>query len=228
MRLGRLFFAGAVLLGLAWSALRSPLPAADPRFITLDVTDAGAPAAINVFLDTGYSRDRARSELDAIATQFKKFALDAPADAGELLSARAALLDTAAAQLKAAGIGNVMLRFGSNLVVRGRRGDAPWRIGLRNPRGGPEDAVAYLLADRDEAVAGFGTAPVVTVLEPDGATAARHARSLAALGGGWPEAARKQGIAQAMAVDGSGAVSVTPDLAKRLKFLHGITPTVLP
>jgi len=63
MRLGRLFFAGAVLLALAWFALRSPLPVADPRFIKQDSASPGAPLSISVYLDTGYERSRAQSAL---------------------------------------------------------------------------------------------------------------------------------------------------------------------
>jgi len=228
MRLGRLFFGGAVLLGLAWFALRSPLPAADPRVLKEDVADAGAPLSINLFLDTGYSRDRAKAELATATAQFRKFALEAPADPAALAVARAELLETTAAQFKAAGIVNVMIRFGGNLVVRGRRGTGPWRIGLRNPLGGPEDAVAYLLADRDEAVASFGDLPVITVIDADGPTAATQAQELSGAGKAWPDRARQQAIAQVMVIDASGKVTVTADLHKRLKFLHGIAPQVAP
>jgi hypothetical protein len=228
MRLGRLFFAGAVLLGLGWAALRSPLPAVDPRFLKEDVADAGAPLSFSVYLDAGYSRDRAKAELAAATAPFRKFALEASADPAALAVERAELLESAAAQLKAAGVANLMIRFGGHLVVRGRRGNAPWRIGLRNPRGGPDDAVAYLLADRDEAVATFGDRPVITVLDADGPSAAANAATLAGAGREWPKLARQQALAQVMSVDAEGTVTVTPELNQRLKFLHGITPRVLP
>jgi len=228
MRLGKLFFAGAILLGLAYFALRSPLPVADPRALKADVADAGAPLSINAYLDAGFPRDKGSAALASSGAQFRTFALQAPTDAGALSIARAEALEAAATQFKAAGIGNVMIRFGGNVVTRGTRGSGPWRIGLRNPRKGPDDALAYLLADRDEAIATFGDLPVVTVIHAAGPTAAAAAQDLLAAGAGWRELARKQGVEQVMVVDAAGAVTVTPELHKRLKFLPGITPTVAP
>lgn len=67
MSTGRLFFAGAVLLGLAWFALRSPLPVADPRFIKEDFAGPGAPLSFSVYLDTGYERAKAHAALAEVA-----------------------------------------------------------------------------------------------------------------------------------------------------------------
>ncbi len=228
MRLGRLFFAGAVLLGLAWFALRSPLPAVDPRFYKQDFSNARAPLSITLYLETGYSRERAKAEAEAANVEVLKALGPVDPDEATLLVSRAELLDAIAARLKDAGIANVMIRYGGNLVVRGRRGDAPWRVGLRDPRRGPADAMAYLLADRDDAVVTLGELPVVTLVGADARRAAAAAPGLLAAGKNWPELARQQGFDQVIAVDASGAVTVTPDLAKRLKFLNGITPNVSP
>lgn len=226
MQLGRLFFAGAILLGLAWFALRSPIPAADPRFVTADVADAGAPASIAAYLDTGYPRERGQGEIAAVAAELRAAARAAGGDPD---AQRAQALEAAAARLKNAGIGNALLRFGNNLVVRGRRGGAPWRVGLRNPRGRlPDDALAYLLADRDEAVASHGTDRVVTVLGADGVAAAAAAQALHAAGAQWPELARQRGFDQVMVVEPDGAITLTKALNGRLKFLRGATPQVLP
>ena len=230
MRLGRLFFAGAIFLGLAYFALRSPLPAVDPRFIKEDFAGSGAALSISVYLDAGDARDRAHAELARVAARLRQAELEAPAEPAAASLRRAEALDQAAAGLKAAGIGNAMLRFGGNLVVRGRRGNAPWRIGLRNPRGrSPDDALAYLLADRDEAVASHGESRVVTVIGPDGPAATAAAQALfAAKPGEWRELARRRGLEQVMVVEQSGDIAVTGALGERLKFLHGATPKVLP
>jgi thiamine biosynthesis lipoprotein len=228
MRLGRFFFAGAVILGLAYFALRSPIPAADPRFLQAEVADAGAPASIAVYLETGYLRERAQSELKLVADELRKARRDAGGDPAAQGVQRAEALERGAARLQAAGITNAMLRCGGNLVVRGRRGNAPWRVGLRDPQGRFE-AIAYLLADRDEAVASVGEARAVTVLGPAGPAAAAQAAELAAAPpGAWRELARQGGIEQAMVVEADGSVSVTKALNERLKFFRGLTPTVLP
>jgi hypothetical protein len=223
MRLGKLFFAGAIFLALAYFALRSPIPAADPRFLQAEVADAGAPAVIAVYLDTGYLRERAQQELAGVAADWREAARGTDAAAPSARHAQA--LEAAAVRLQRAGIGNVMLRFGHNLVVRGRRGNGPWRVGLRNPRGTrPDDALAYLLADRDEAVASHGGERVVTVIGADGVAATAAAQALHAAGQQWPELARQRGLDQVMVVEADGAIHVTKALNDRLKFLRGATP----
>jgi len=72
MRLGRLFFGGAVLLALAWFALRSPLPVADPRFIKQDFAGPGTALSISVYLDAGYERSRAQSALAEAAARLRE------------------------------------------------------------------------------------------------------------------------------------------------------------
>jgi thiamine biosynthesis lipoprotein len=53
-------------------------------------------------------------------------------------------LDRAAAALRAAGIDSFLISAGGQMMVGGRRGDRPWRIGIRDPRMGPADYFAYL------------------------------------------------------------------------------------
>jgi hypothetical protein len=229
MRLGRLFFAGAVVLGLAYFALKSPLPVADPRFIKEDFAGPGAAVSFSVFLDTGYARDRAHKLLaDAAAILRKAEAQPDGAEAADV--ARAQALDRAAAELKAAGIRNGMLKFGGALVVFGKRGNAPWRIGLRDPRGkGPDGALAYVMSSGDEAIATRGDARVVTVIAAD---ATQAARGVGAVADGspeaWPELARRAGLEQVMVVDADGTVTVTDALGKRVKFLSDINAKVVP
>ena len=351
MRLGRLFFAGAVFLGLAYFALRSPLPVADPRFIKEDFPGPGAALSISVYLDTGYSRDRAHKALADCAALLREREHDtdpwgdgalgamnrslarggtpptppdlvalferaeqsrvetggrydarlgalsklwgfdgappsrnAPPPEAEVQRAVAALaraapwragaygpslavqfdfgglarasaLDEALATLKDAGINNVMLNFGGSLRTRGARGNAPWRIGLRNPRAkGPNDVLAYVLTDRDEALTTRGDdelffeqggaryhhildprsgAPAqglqsATVISADGQSAAVAAQALFVAGpGGWRDLARQLGADQALVVTADGDIKLTAALNQRLKFLHDRQPSVV-
>ena len=47
-------------------------------------------------------------------------------------------VDAAVALLKAAGLTDFMVQAGGDLYVSGKRGDRPWRVGIRDPRGGSE------------------------------------------------------------------------------------------
>ncbi len=53
-------------------------------------------------------------------------------------------LDRAAAIFKARGIGNALINIGGNVLALGRKGDQPWRVGIRHPR--PEQAGGAPLA----------------------------------------------------------------------------------
>jgi hypothetical protein len=228
MSTGRLFFAGALLLGLAWFALRSPLPVADPRFIKDDAGTPEAPISVSVFLEPGFLRDTARALIKQCTDALQARGRDgAPA-----------AVEDCAASLKAGGIENLMVNFAGNLVVRGRRGNAPWRIGLRNTRArGANDVIGYLLEDRAEAIAtrgeddpGAATRGLrsISVTAADAPAAAKAADALYAAGPGWPALAQKLGAAQAVAVDAAGQISVTSELAKRVKFLHDPPLNTLP
>lgn len=353
MRLGRLFFAGAVLLGLAWFALRSPLPVADPRFVRHEFLALGTLVSVSAYLDEGYTRERARQAfaateallrdyerawtpegdgmlgtlnrrlaageavaLPAAASALFARAEEARARSGGLFDARlgaliqlwgfdddsrrreappdaaqarrlaqaaqqapafvagmaygpapavqwdfggiakGAAVDAAVAQLKAAGITNVIVNAGGNLRTAGRRGGAPWRIGIRHPRGRtPDEVMAYVLTERDEALMTSGDyeryfehdgrryhhlldprsgAPAqglwsVTVAHPDAAWADAASTALFVAGpDGWREAARRLGVDEALAVTAAGEIQVTAALAARLKFLGGAQARVAP
>lgn len=43
-------------------------------------------------------------------------------------------LDRAAVLLKARGINNALINIGGNVLALGRKGDIPWRVGIRHPR----------------------------------------------------------------------------------------------
>ena len=52
--------------------------------------------------------------------------------------------ERAAAVLDARGLGSYLLLAGGQVFARGRKGDRPWRVGIRDPRGGPDDSFASL------------------------------------------------------------------------------------
>ena len=353
MRLGRLFFAGAVLLALAYFALRSPLPVADPRFLKHDFFALGTLVSVSAYLDEGDTRERARGALadcekflaayeaawspagdGALGALNRRLAAggaagvdgadvalfvraeemrarsgglfdarlgalvrlwgfdddarrrDAPPesaqvrrllealrqapafDAGRAYGpapgvqwdfggiAKGTAVEEAVARLKAAGIANVIVNAGGNLRAAGRRGRAPWRIGIRQPRGtSPADVMAYVLTDRDEAIMTSGDyerffehggrryhhvldprtgAPAeglrsVTVAHTDAAWADAASTALFVAGpAGWREMARQLGIEQALAVTAGGEILVTEAFHRRLKFFGDARPRVVP
>ena len=53
-------------------------------------------------------------------------------------------VDRAAAMLRDRGFHDFMIQSGGDLLVSGRRGDRPWRLGIRDPRGPAERSFATL------------------------------------------------------------------------------------
>jgi FAD:protein FMN transferase len=53
-------------------------------------------------------------------------------------------LDRAAELLDARGVEHYALSAGGQVLARGRRGDRPWRVGIRDPRSGVDDAFAMV------------------------------------------------------------------------------------
>jgi thiamine biosynthesis lipoprotein len=53
-------------------------------------------------------------------------------------------LDRAADALLARGTRSFLIDAGGQMLAAGTRGDRPWRIGIRDPRGAPDDFFAYL------------------------------------------------------------------------------------
>jgi len=53
-------------------------------------------------------------------------------------------VDRGAALLRARGITDFMIQSGGDLFVSGRRGDRPWRLGIRDPRGPADRSFATL------------------------------------------------------------------------------------
>ena len=53
-------------------------------------------------------------------------------------------LDVAARELRAAGIGDFLIVAGGQVYASGDRNGRPWRIGVRDPRAGPDDLIATI------------------------------------------------------------------------------------
>ena len=53
-------------------------------------------------------------------------------------------VDRCSAVLRAAGLENFMVQAGGDLYVAGRKGNANWMVGVRDPRGGPRDIIARM------------------------------------------------------------------------------------
>jgi FAD:protein FMN transferase len=170
--------------------------------------------------------------------------------------AKGAAVEEAVQRFKAAGVSNVIVNAGGNLRTAGARGKAPWRIGIRHPRGRtPDEVLAYLLAEGDEALITSGDyeryfehggrryahildprtglpasgLQSVTVAHADTAWADVASTALFVAGAeGWREAAAALGVEQALVVTAAGEIVVTRALARRLKFMRGHEPRVVP
>ncbi|HUS24966.1 MAG TPA: FAD:protein FMN transferase [Candidatus Binatia bacterium] len=351
MSTGRLAFAGAVLLGLAWFALRAPLPVADPRFLKEDFFALGTLVSVSAYLPEGMSRERGKEIVAGLRHDFDEYEVrwrawgkgelasmnrdldagrsiaipavmqplfrraeeartasggrfdarvgaltrlwgfddeahlrsrppeaaqverlraalgQAPALSGEVYRAdgvqwdfggiaKGAAVDQAVRRLREAGIAGAIVNAGGNLRSTGRRGDAPWRIGLRDPRGTTPDTVtAWLLEDRDEAIMTSGDyerffeyqgrrychildpatgAPAqglaaVTVVHGDAAWADAASTALFVAGPGhWRETAQAMGIEQALVITAAGELRVTAPLHARLKYPSRVHPQIVP
>jgi FAD:protein FMN transferase len=152
-------------------------------------------------------------------------------------------VDRAVALLRARNIEHAIVNAGGDLRAIGRRGDRPWRIGIRAPR----DAVvlAALEIEHDDAVftsgdyerffehqgrryhhildprTGYPTAGLasVSVVHRDAGLADAAATALMVAGPeGWPEMAATLGIEMVMVVHADGAIELTEAMRPRIRF----------
>jgi FAD:protein FMN transferase len=64
-------------------------------------------------------------------------------------------VDRAVGMLRAAGFRDFMVQAGGDLFVAGQAGDGPWRLGIQDPRGAPNDSFATVeLRDRTFSTSG--------------------------------------------------------------------------
>ena len=100
-------------------------------------------------------------------------------------------IDRAAAILRARGFNDFMIQSGGDLYVSGRRGDRPWRLGIRDPRGPADTSFATLdLTDRTFSTSGDYERFFIRdgrryhhILDPDLGEPARGCRSVTIVAG---------------------------------------------
>lgn len=155
-------------------------------------------------------------------------------------------VDRATAILRSAGLVDFLVQAGGDLYVAGQRGARPWRIGIRDPRGAPDDYFALAdITDRSFSTSGDYERFVivdgrryhhildpatgypamrtrsVTVLAKDALTADALSKGLFVLG---PERglALVESVpdADAVFVGADGKVTVSRGLTGRLTLLH--------
>jgi thiamine biosynthesis lipoprotein len=159
-------------------------------------------------------------------------------------------VDRAVEMLRAGGFSDFMVQFGGDLYVSGQPGDGPWRLGINDPRGAPNDSFATLeLRDATFSTSGdyerFFIANGVRyhhLLDPDTGQPARGNRSVTivaasamradALSTGVFIMGAHQGMAlierlpdvEAVIVSADNEVLISSGLRGRLQLLHAPTP----
>ena len=153
-------------------------------------------------------------------------------------------LDRAAALLDARGFGDFLLVGGGQVLARGRHGSRPWRIGLRDPRGAPDELFARVaVADAslstsadNESFFELDGVRYHHILDPKTGRPARGLRSATvlhreatvadALSTAVMVLGRERGLeiaarlgAEALVVDERGEVSATPGMAHLVERL---------
>lgn len=153
-------------------------------------------------------------------------------------------LDALAADLEAAGFREFLLVGGGQVVARGARGARPWRVGIRDPRGGRDDVFARVPL-RDAALStsadnesyfeiggvryhhildprsGWPTRGLrsVSVLHPDATVADALSTALMVLDRERGRAVARSFGAEVATVDETGAVEATEGLASAWELL---------
>ena len=158
--------------------------------------------------------------------------------------AKGVAVDRGIELLRARGIENAIVNAGGDLRAIGRKGNRPWRIGIRAPRDAA-GVMAALETDGDEAVftsgdyerffdyqgrhyhhildprTGYPAEGLVsvTVLSTDAGMADAAATALMVAGPeAWPEVAAKLGLEAVMVVRADGAIELTPAMQPRIWF----------
>lgn len=161
-------------------------------------------------------------------------------------------LDRAAAILRAKGIRNALINIGGNVMALGKKGDAPWRLGLQHPRepqplatlplydgeaiGTSGDYQRYFeldgrryshLIDPRSGMPAEGTQSLTVLVTPrEGAGTLSDAASKPPFiaGDAWRDYIRRYGITHALRVAADGRIEVTRELRARLQFMQGVGP----
>jgi thiamine biosynthesis lipoprotein len=154
-------------------------------------------------------------------------------------------VDRAVAVLHKHGFKNLIVQAGGDLYVGGRRGDRPWRIGIRDPRGPRESSFAVAeIEDKSFSTSGDYERFVMIdnvryhhILDPDTGYPANRSRSVtvmaknAFIADAWDTALFVVGVERAMKlleklpgveavfVDSANKVHISPGLKDRVRLL---------
>ena len=158
--------------------------------------------------------------------------------------AKGVALDWALDALERAGCDNAIVNLGGNLAAMGRRGDRPWRIGVRHPQG--DGVIAAVETRGREAVVTSGSyeryrewggvryphiidprtghpaqhVASATVIARDAARADAVATALVVAGmKQWPAIARSMGVREVMVIDDEGNVQLSAAMMDRARFV---------
>lgn len=161
-------------------------------------------------------------------------------------------VDRAIEALRKHGVANAIVNAGGDLRAYGRHGDAPWRVGLRDPR--DPGIFASLEIDGDESVYTSGDyeryfdyqgkryqhiidprsgypaegAMSATVVYPGGRVGGGASTALMVAGPrGWLDVVHGMGLKYAMLIGGDRTVYMTPAMAKRIHFEVRPAPRVV-
>lgn len=159
--------------------------------------------------------------------------------------AKGVAVDAAIERLQALGIRNAIVNAGGDLRAMGSKGEQPWRVGIRNPRG--SGVIAALEVENGETVFTSGDYerffeyegqryhhiidPVtgypsqgttsVTVLHGDATTADAAATALVVAGPEkWREVSQQMGIRHVMLITSAFEVYLTAPMAARMHFME--------
>lgn len=160
-------------------------------------------------------------------------------------------VDRAIALLRRLGIENAIVNAGGDLRAIGSRGDRPWRIGIRAPRGGGVLASVEIQGDQSvftsgdyerffevegrryhhilDPATGYPATGItsVTVMTEDGARADAAATALFVAGPKqWPQVAADMDIDKVMVVLSDGKVQMTEPMQQRMQFEVDPAPPV--
>ncbi len=161
-------------------------------------------------------------------------------------------IDEAMRFLQSQGIDNAIINTGGDLSVIGRRGQRPWRIGIRDPR--QEGVVAWLEAENGDSVftsgdyeryffhdgkryhhildprTGYpaaGTRSVTVIHDNAGAADAAATALFVAGPDHWHEIARSMGIKYVMLIDSEGRIHMNPAMQRRIHLANPETSHIL-
>lgn len=155
-------------------------------------------------------------------------------------------LDRAAELLRQQGVRNALINIGGNVLAMGSHGDRAWRVGIRHPRKpGPiatmelRDGEAIGTSGDYQRYFEFGGKRYCHLIDPRNGRPVQDVQAVTILthgaragtlsdaaskplfisgSAGWRAAAQKMNLAEALLIDGGGAVHLTAAMQKRLEF----------